>query len=295
MDRAEALIKAGRSGPAVQAFALARALSVNLPPAGTIAAIVARNEKVFRTERERHRSAIAARRPTGRGLVIFADSLGLPRPVARGAEPLEDRVYAELIADAATDRAMTSICQRYFTTSHILQELEADPQLAAGADVIIHVGLNDCVNRMFLEDERLSLDLLPEELKTRVVTFSNRHRRAILTDLASRHYVSPEKFSANLDAILVLLKQRKAQRVVLTTIILPPISAWPSTPFINRNFADYNMRIMSAARNHSALLFDLDRHIWRAQHEGALLSDGMHLASEGHRIFAREAMALLPV
>ncbi|WP_299840799.1 hypothetical protein [uncultured Paracoccus sp.] len=64
MDRAEALIKAGRSGPAVQAFALARALSVNLPPAGTIAAIVARNEKVFRTERERHRSAIAARPPT---------------------------------------------------------------------------------------------------------------------------------------------------------------------------------------------------------------------------------------
>ncbi len=294
MDRAEALALAGRPRPAVQAFALARSLTVDLPGPQVIAAIVARNEQAYRAERERHRAAIAARRPEGRGLVIFADSLGLPRPVPRGGQPLEDRVYPELVADARPGRAVTSICQRFFTTDHLRRELEEDATLAAGADVIRHIGLNDCANRMFLENERLALDLLPEELSARIVTFSSRHRRAILNDLPARHYVAPEMFSANLDAALALLARRKAGRVVLATIILPPVRSWPGTPFINMNFAGYNLRIMAAARQHGALLLDFDRHVWQAQHGGALLDDGMHLASEGHRIFAREALALLP-
>lgn len=294
MDRAEALAQEARMRPAVQAFALARSMAVDLPGPAVIAGIIARNEQVYRAERERHRKAIAARRPEGRGLVIFADSLGLPRPVPRGGQPLEDRVYPELIADARPGRAVSSLCQRFFTTDHLRHELQADATLGAGADVIIHVGLNDCANRMFLENERLALDLLPEALSVRIVEFSRRHRRAILTDLPSRHYVAPEMFSANLDACLALLKGRKAARVVLTTIILPPVTAWAGTPFIHMNFAGYNLRIMEAARRNGALLFDFDRHVWQAQHLDALLADGMHLASEGHRIFAREALALLP-
>lgn len=65
MDRAEALALAGRPRPAVQAFALARSLTVDLPGPQVIAAIVARNEQAYRAERERHRAAIAARRPEG--------------------------------------------------------------------------------------------------------------------------------------------------------------------------------------------------------------------------------------
>lgn len=293
MDRAEALAAAGRLKPAVLAFSLARSLTVDLPSPTTIAAIVAQNEQVYRAERERHRAAILARHPEGRGIVIFADSLGLPRPVARDAQSLEDKVYPLLISDARPDWTVTSICQRFFTTNHVRAELQTAPTLAVGADVIIHLGLNDCANRMFLESERLALDLLPEELSARVVKFSQRYRRAILTNLPSRHYVTPEMFSANLDAILLLLKQRKVGRVLLSTIILPPLVSWAGTPFINMNFADYNFRIMAAARTHGAILFDVDRHIWQAQHNDALLSDGMHFASEGHRIFAREALALL--
>lgn len=294
MQRAEALAQQAHIRSAVHAFALARSLVVGLAGPAVLASISSRNEQVYRAERERHRSAIAARRPEGRGLVIFGDSLGLPRPVPRGGQPLEDRVYPELIADARPGRAISSLCQRFFTTDHLLQELQADATLGAGADVIIHVGLNDCANRMFLESERLALDLLPEALSAQIVEFSRRHRRAILTDLPARHYVAPERFSANLDACLALLKRRKANRVMLTTIILPPVTSWASTPYIHMNFASYNLRIMEAARRNEALLFDFDRRIWQAQHLEALLPDGMHLASEGHRIFAREALALLP-
>lgn len=294
MDDAEALAAAGRLPPAVQAFALARALAVDLPGQQTVTALVDRNEKLYRRERERHRKAMAERCPDGPGLVIFADSLGLPRLVPAGQQPPEGAVYTELIADARPERAVTRICQRYFTTDHLRIELEDDPALAQEADVIIHLGLNDCANRMFLEPERLAMSLLPEELSARIVAFAGRHRRTILTELPARHYVSPEMFSANLDTVLALLARRKARRVVLTTIILPPTKSWPGTPFINMNFANFNYRIMAAARQHGALLFDFDRHIWQAQHSGALLDDGMHLAGEGHRIFAREVLALLP-
>lgn len=294
MDRAEALVAEGNLRPALLAFAFARSLVVELPGAGVIGQIAARNERVYQAERERHRQAIAGRRHTGAGLVIFADSLGLPRPVPRDTAPLEDRVYPELIADTVEDRAVTSICQRFFTTDHVCRELDADPALAAnGADVIIHLGLNDCANRMFLENERLALDLLPEDLSKRIVGFAQRHRRAILADLPPRHYVMPEMFTANLDTILTRLKQRGARKVILATIILPPARNWAGTPGLHLNFGDYNQRIMQAAARHGAVLFDFDRLVWQAQHQDALLADGMHLASEGHRIFAREALALL--
>ena len=294
MTRAETLAGSGHIPAAVQAFALARALCVDLAGPATLGRIVARNEAIYRAERETHRAAIAARRPEGRGLVIFADSLGLPRPVPKGGAPIEQRVYPELLADALPDRAVTSIAQRFFTTAHVLSELQADPSLGSeGADIILHVGLNDCANRMFLEYERLSLDLLPEDVSARVVTFSQKNRRAILRHLAPRHYVSPEMFAANLDAILALLKARGAGRVLMATIILPPVRSWPATPGLNMNFGNYNRAIMTAAWRHEAILFDIDRHIWQAQHRDALLPDGMHLATEGHRIFAKQALALL--
>ncbi|WP_347267871.1 SGNH/GDSL hydrolase family protein [Paracoccus sp. (in: a-proteobacteria)] len=294
MDRAEALMAEGNPRSGVRAFALARALVVDLPGKAVIARIAAANERAYHAERERHRKAIAARRPSGRGLVIFGSSLGLPRPVGLLAKPLEDRVYPELIADALEDRAITSICQRYYTSDNVLDELTADPGLGGeGADIVIQVGLNDCANRMFLENERLALDLLPEDLSKRVVGFAQRHRRAILLDLPARHYVPPERFSANLDTILTMLARRGARRVILATTILPPARFWPATPGVNLNFADYNIRKMQAAARHGAMLLDMDRLVWQAQHLDALLPDGMHLASEGHRIFAREVLALL--
>lgn len=293
LDSAEAMVAKGWDRAGVQLFAGARALLVEMPGQGVVDDLVKANEAGFVREREKHRKALNSWMKRERPLLIMADSLGLPRPVAAGAASIEDKVYPVILAEAMPKHPIISICQRYFTTDHVRRELEADPKLGQEADVILHVGLNDCAVRMFLEDERLAMALLPPPLAERMVEFTRRNRRAILAHLPLRHYVNLDQFSANLDAILLMLKQRQARKIVVATVILSPTGTWAGSPHVNRNIAGYNLALMEAAARHGARVLDFDRYIWLAQHEGVQLDDGMHLASEGHRIFAREAIRLL--
>ncbi|RYE75712.1 MAG: SGNH/GDSL hydrolase family protein, partial [Myxococcales bacterium] len=206
----------------------------------------------------------------------------------KGAE----NTYPYMLLEQRPGWAVESICQRYLTMTRVLDLLLADPDLAVGADVVLHIGLNDCADRMFLEHERIALGLLPDELKDSIVRFAQQHRRDILAHLPGHHYVPPTEFTATVDTILSILASR-ARRVVVATIILPPIRFWPATPGLQANFGRYNLALMDAAARHGALVFDVDRHMWANQNEGVLQSDGMHLDTAGHEIFAEEAAALL--
>lgn len=293
IDEAWSLAERGVADAAALAFAQARAMVVSLADptdrnrvlAGTLSALV--------RERESNRERIARWRADGRRLLIFADSLALPRPDDRGGEHGAERTYPMLLLDLLPNHSVDSYCQRYFTTREVLDLLHGDPKLGVEADVLLHVGLNDCANRMFLEPERLSLELLPPETKERILRFSQKYRALILTNLPGHHYVAPDQFAANVHTILELLAQRRARRVVVATIILPAIQFWTKTPGIQRNFGHYNQMLMDATARHDATLFDVDRHVWARQHEGMLLPDGMHLTLAGHLMFAGEVAALL--
>lgn len=279
---------------AAAAFALARSLATTSQPAGAVQKKVSSHLSALVRERQQYRSIIARQRKSKSSVVVIADSLGMPRPDDKaGPYNGADRTYPFMLLDELPDRAVQSLCQRYLTTREVLDLLHDEPALGQGSDVVLHVGLNDCANRMFLEPDRLALDLLSPETKQKVVTFAQRHRRTILQHLPEYHYVDPDAFEANLDAILLLLRRRGARRVVVATIILPPVKFWPATPWLQRNFGRYNLRLMDAAYRHGAVLLDIDRHIWDRQHDGVLLDDGMHLSEAGHRIFARETAALL--
>jgi len=294
IELAFALAGEGAHAAATGAFAVARELAVTRCPPATLTKRVTNHAKPLARERESYREMIAERRHADRRLVVLADSLGLPRPDAKSGPTLgAESTYPMMMLNRLPDHEVQSYCQRYFTTGSIFELLQADPTLGAGCDVVIHVGLNDCATRMFLEPQRLALDLLPEEVKERIVLFAQRYRRMILAHLPPLHYVDPPVFRANLDAIMRLLRIRNARRVALTTIILPPARFWPGTPGVNQNFADYNLGIMRAAEHGGGVLFDLDRLVWAREHEAVLLDDGMHLSTAGHALFADELAALL--
>lgn len=294
IEEAWALAERGVDDVAALAFAQARAMVVSLADPAECTRVVSATLAGLERERESYRDRIARKRRGDRRLLVLADSLGLPRPDDKGGDDLgAERTYPMLLLDGLPDHSVDSWCQRYFTTRDILDVLHGHPDLGVGADVLVHIGLNDCANRMFLEPERLALDLLPAATKERIVGFAQRYRRLVLSNLPEYHYVAPHDFAANLSAILELLSRRGARRVVVTTIILPPIRFWGATPGIQRNFGRYNQMLMDAAADHGALLFDADRHIWARQHEGVLLPDGMHLSLAGHRMFADEVAALL--
>jgi lysophospholipase L1-like esterase len=291
---AHALAAAGKHASAVQSFALVRTMVVDLADPKAVKKAILADFAGFAREREMFRAMLAGRDATGDPVLIFSDSLALPRtPDKVGRYQGCEQTYPWLLGDALSNRPVISMSQRFFTTDDIVTLLTADPTLGAGADVVIHVGLNDCSNRMFLAVERLAMNLLPDEVRASIVGFAQKFRRRIINLLPSRHYVPIDALRANLDHSLMLLRARKARKIVLATIILPPAKFWAGTPGINANFAAYNMQIMQAAARHSALLLDIDRYVWQDLPGGPLLEDGMHLSPDGHKLFATKAAELL--
>lgn len=294
IDAAYAFIKTAQPRLAVLAFAKARQMVHDLCDHRALENSIQKERKAYESERNVYTDLLRKRCLSGRPVTIFADSLGLPRPDGKTGENLgAETCYSWMLGDALPNRQIISLCQRFLTTSHVLGMLLADPQLGGGSDVVIHVGLNDCANRMFLEEDRISLSLVSEKLREKLVTFSRLHRSIIIQHLPPRHYVPPDEFKNNLHNIMGLLKARKALTIVLSTIILPPPRSWRGTPGMNRNFADYNCAIMNAAHLYDAQLLDIDRHIWWAQRRKPLLDDGMHLSEVGHGIFALQCAALI--
>lgn len=275
---------------AVMAFALARQISVSHANPSKLAQRIAADSARYRAERDAFRARFASGPRAGAPLLIFADSLGLPR--LDGPEDAVARTYSGLLASGENPRAVTPICQRFFTTDDLLAELQEDDTLGGKSDVLIHVGLNDCANRMFLTEERLALGLLSPETNKRMVDFARRYRREILRYLPPRNYVAPERFRANLDAIAAILRARGAGKVILSTIILPPVKFWAATPGINRNFQRYNLEVMDAAHRHDMTLLDIDRIVWENHDRGPLLPDGMHLSDLGHRLMSDQIASL---
>lgn len=296
ITRAETFAAAGHITLAVKSFDLAREMAHVLADPAALRTAIAREKTGLSGERDRYRKINFDHR-AGEGrkpLLILGDSLGLPRSDRMaGSYKGAENTYAWMLGYETHGYQPTSICQRYFTTADALSVLAAEPALAQTGTAIIHLGLNDCANRMFLEHERLALSLLKPGLRDQIVGFARQHRRAILRHLPSRHYVDPDAFRRNLDVLVATLRKGGCAKIVLTTVILPPSRSWAGTPGVNANFGRYNQEIMAAAHRNDAILFDLDRLVAEHGIGEMLIDDGMHLSDAGHTLFTREVIKLL--
>lgn len=272
---------------AVQQFALSRTQALNLVGTDELEAAISREHATYARERTMYRDFHPPKAGASRHVLVMGDSLGLPRPNDNeGAKKGADRTYTGRIYEKYPDRSVTSMCQRFFTTTEVRNLLFENVDLGRDSDFLLHVGLNDCANRMFLENERIALSFLDPDTRNRLIDFSRKYRRDIIIRLPPHHYVPPAQFRDNLSAIVSMLQARNAKRIILTTIILPPAKSWPGTPSMNRNFAAYNLDIMNTVYDYGIDLMDFDRHIWQAQNRKVLLPDGMHLTDAGHQLFA---------
>ncbi len=294
--RAHSFAENGKMSLAVRSFDLAREMLVVWAKPASLQKQIAREKAHLVKERNRLRK-INFDHGAGDGrtpLLILGDSLGLPRTDQkligyRGAR----HTYAWMLGSEKHGFQPTSVCQRYFTTQDALDVLEEEPDLTQSDAALIHLGLNDCAKRMFLEDERLALALLSADTRTALLSFAKRYRHAILTLLPGRHYTSLEDFQHNLDLLINRLQRGGCKKIVLTTIILPPSRTWRATPGVNENFGRYNLVLMSAAARNGAILFDFNRLVAERGLAEMLGEDGMHLSEAGHAMFANEASALL--
>lgn len=296
IDRATSLATDEEMSLAVKSFDLAREMAHVWADQDALVHAIRREEAGLAVEREHYRKINHGH---GAGedrnsLLILGDSLGLPRPERKaGAYHGAENTYGWMLGYEVHGFQPTSMCQRYFTTGDALRILEEEPGLTKSQATIIHLGLNDCANRMFLARERLALSLLKSETREKIVGFARKYRKPILRSLPSRHYVDRTTFRRNLDVLIDTLRRGGCEQIILTTIILPPSWSWPATPGVNENFASYNLEILSASARNQVTLFDLDRLIAEYGVKDMLIDDGMHLSDAGHTLFTREAVKLL--
>lgn len=231
-----------------------------------------------------------------RKAVLISDSLGLPRVVARSESDATtfEMTCAGLVLDALSktgDALVQPLCRRYGTTEFVLQALQnrADCQ---GSDVLIHIGLNDCVVRMFKENQRLALSTLDKALCQKIVGFSNKYRTPIIESDFEHTYTPLTVFKSRLVKATRLARSNGAKSVTFATIIQPPVKFAAKTPHMSWNFNRYNMAVYDAAKNERCHLIDMDRLCWEHGTQKSLSLDGMHLSAVGHAIMAEHFLNL---
>jgi GDSL-like Lipase/Acylhydrolase family len=292
---AHAAAKKGKMDEAVRWFDVCRTLLTTMPPAATLKKRLDANAAGRRREADKFRKAImdqAARKPETR-VAIFSDSLALPRPEEMDAFPGNlESTYPGIInarLQAAPTIKHTSVwahCERYFTTDDLIRLLDEHPESIKDAHILVHLGLNDCAIRMFMDDQRLAVALLPDDMANEVLAFSRIYRRALIEAFPHFSYVPIQKYNANLHRIAQMAKSSNARSLTFSTTIVVPEKFWPSTPWICRNQTTYNLETMNVARQVGANVLDVDRLMWGRGVEVSLNSDGMHLSPIGHELLA---------
>lgn len=283
--------KSGDFRRATATFALARELAVSQANPSALSTALSENWQTRVDERKAYRDILAARGTGGQRVLILDASSGLPRPDRmdtphKGAEV----TYPWLLGEAV----QPVLCsQRNITTADALDLLDADETLAHCDAAVIHLGLNDCANRIFSHRERVALSLLPTRLRYRIVGFAQTYRRDILRLLPARHYVELADFQRNLDLIIARLRAGGTKAIILTTIITPPSPRWAATPGVNLNFARYNQEILRAASRNGVTFFELDRMVLEGGQADLLIADGIHMSDAGNALFAQKLQGLL--
>ncbi|WP_274626794.1 SGNH/GDSL hydrolase family protein [Arvimicrobium flavum] len=245
-------------------------------------------------ERDKFRTFIREGNPSDpeRRIVILADSLGLPRPehpndILNGlptsyAFALREAVARRAAEEGAPATAIDPLCQRYATTDRVLENM-ALAQLD-GADLIIHVGLNDFSRRIFMERQRLALKLLPNALVNRIVKFSqvNMYRADLIRHFSEFCYVPLDKWVANIQSIIDKANAAGARSLTWFTIVQLPMTVESHTPNYRYNVTRYNLALYEAARRGDIQLLDADRMFWDHGYKAHMHSDLMHLSPKGH-------------
>lgn len=295
VDRAYQLADAGDIVSAVEVFDEVRNFGEAPELKGRVDKLENEFLKSVTAERDAFRSYVKQGNPVDpeRRIVIFADSLGLPRP-GDPSNVIDNQATSYAFAlreavkrrqkDGAPKAAVDPVCQRYATSSTVIENMKL-AQLV-DADVIVHVGLNDFSRRIFLERQRLSLKLLPNALVNRIVKFSqvNMYRADIIRRYDQMCYTPLDKWVENIGAIAATAKSGGARSLTWFTMVQLPKRVEAHTPGYRYNVLSYNLALYAAERSGAIKLLDLDRMFWERGFETHMHSDLMHLSPKAHLV-----------
>jgi len=258
---------------------------------------------IFKSEAQKFKNAIHENQPNiniEKEIVIVGDSLHLPRPeetksLNGGIDRTTSYMLQGNIKKENAPYGVNTWAQRYFTTDSLIAHWEEIiPLDLKNCHLVIHLGLNDYVERMFLEEERLAMELYPEELKVKIVQFAQQYRKEIIHRQLNHSYVPFEKFKKNICEIITKAKKVEVLSLTLVNIIALPSYSWGHTPRSMWNTSRFNMFLYDVEQEYTQVnILDLDRLIWEQGLHEHLLSDKMHLSLKGHKLLADQLFKIL--
>jgi len=225
-------------------------------------------------------------------IFIVGDSLQLPRPIEtkENNNGIQHTTSYKLLQKIHANNLALTVkpwAQRYFTTDSLLRVWDRIiPKDLSNTHLIIHLGLNDYVERIFLEEERLALSLCSPSLTQKIVKFGQQYRRIIIQKQFNHSYVPFEKFKKNIQQIILQSKQNSVKSLSFVNIIASHVESWEKTPRSMWLTSKYNMFLYDMEQQHNINLIDLDRRLWEAGIHEYLLEDKMHLSHQGHQLLA---------
>lgn len=217
-------------------------------------------------------------------LVIFSDSLGLPRPHLAAPERTEyEDIYGYRLRQKLAGRCEVEICY--------LISLDSEEALSLGEyqiafrkpDIaILHLGINDCAPRVFKKGSRSIIfrPWFPQPARRLVLGFVRRHRYWLTRTLfRGRVYVSPDRFRQNLLALQAIIRTNRPACHVLA------LSIAQTLPQVNRRSYGFNANVA----RYNAILQEIfgDNYVdlnalLGGDPETYLISDGIHLKPQAH-------------
>ena len=149
--------------------------------------------------------------------------------------------------------------------------------------VVVHLGINDCAPRLFMEFDELFIRSLPIFLKMRIIGFMSKYR-GFFTKKFPKVHVKINDFQRNYQKILANIKKLKASPIIINI-------AKPAERHITRsynllnNVKSYNKILSNLAEKNQCKLIDLYTLL---ESEPQLRSDdGIHLSKHGHKRVAK--------
>ncbi|WP_455272840.1 SGNH/GDSL hydrolase family protein [Rhizobium herbae] len=291
IDLANNLAKRGDIEGGILQFKVARSLLL-ASDVSKVKAAIDRETSIYGKESlsfEQRASELSSKSPN-RTAVIVSDSLGLPRGAADSTHDATtfELTHSGLVLAGLSKKGparVQALCQRFATTEFVVNAIRerADCQ---NADVLIHIGLNDCVVRMFMNNQRIALGTLSAELRQKIVGFSQVHRNALIESDFDHTFTPLAVFKERLEETVMLARSKGARSVSLATIIQPALKYASKTTQMAWNFARYNMAIYDVAKSLRCHLIDMHLLCWERGTATHLSTDGMHLSAAGHRLMA---------
>ena len=226
-------------------------------------------------------------------IVIFGDSLALPREDVGGDEMLE--VTYPFLLDRSLRRQFGAAAPIIFergmrrrTIEYVLDEWNEMVELRKPQMVIVHVGIVDCAPRVFLRREAaLVANIRFGWLRDRIFKFTHDHRRRIV-GFRRKVYVPLARFEPLVRQVVEKSRENDVQSLVFINIIRPPDSVEERSPGFQSNVIAYNQVLQEQTKHEFVSLIDLNRVVHDAGGSEALTVDGIHLNERGHMLLAEK-------